>query len=78
MGNFFCVCKDGWEGRLCDKGECTPHPLSAPHPHPGLGAQPSLQSLLNQRSSWERFAGPGWVGALPENLLNSAALSVIL
>lgn len=24
MGNFFCLCKDGWEGRLCDKdvNEC--------------------------------------------------------
>lgn len=23
MGNFFCQCKDGWAGRLCDKGKAT-------------------------------------------------------
>lgn len=50
MGNFFCACKEGWEGRLCDKGEPTPHPLSAPPtPHPlpetGSSAIPTICSV---------------------------------
>lgn len=61
----------------------SPHlTLSLPHLlltlYPRLGAQSFLQSVLYQHPSWDPFAGPGWDGALPENLLNSAALRFIL
>lgn len=56
MGNFYCQCRAGWGGRLCDRGEAALQPQlcnnEAGAPRAGTVAHPSVSTLPYPR-------GPG-------------------
>lgn len=75
MGNFFCQCKAGWAGRLCDKGKAATaaglgppsFPLPAPTTLPHVGTQPCGSVLAETRvggmevpAGCPRIQAPRW------------------